>query len=144
MCGHHPFAIVFYETSQDEKPVLRWIKEDLSVRQRRALGYAVYRLLQRYGVSVCDTEFGRQLGGGLFEFRLRLQAGGANGESALLRVFCHAAGDRVILLLGAYDKGKDPGRRRQDREINVARHRLGEYVKRRPDVGRDPSGLPRL
>ena len=92
---------------------------------------------------MCDTEFGRQLGGGLFEFRLRLQAG-ANGESALLRVFCHAAGDRVILLLGAYDKGKDPGRRRQDREIKVARRRLGEYVKRRPDVGRGPSGLPLL
>ena len=125
MCGHRPFAIVFYETSQGEKPVLRWIKEDLSVRQRRALGYAVYRLLQRYGVSVCDTEFGRQLGGGLFEFRLRIQAG-AKGESALLRVFCHAAGDRVILLLGAYDKRKDPGRRRQGREIKVARRRLGE------------------
>jgi hypothetical protein len=74
MCGQRPFAIVFYETSQGDKPVLRWIKEDLSVRQRRALGYAIYRLLQRYGVSVCDTEFGRQLGGGLFEFRLRVKA----------------------------------------------------------------------
>jgi hypothetical protein len=93
MCGQRPFAMVFYETSQGDKPVLRWIKEDLSVRQRRALGYAVYRLLQRYGVSVCDTEFGRRLGGGLFEFRLRLK-GHTGGESALLRVFCHAAGDR--------------------------------------------------
>jgi hypothetical protein len=94
MCGQRPYAIEFYETPQGDKPVLRWIKEDLSVRQRRALGYAVYRLLQRYGVSICDTEFGRQLGGGLFEFRLRLKAP-TDGESALVRVFCHAAGDRV-------------------------------------------------
>jgi len=40
MCGQRPYAIVFYETPQGDKPVLRWIKEDLSVRQRRALGYA--------------------------------------------------------------------------------------------------------
>lgn len=71
MCGQRPYAIEFYEAPQGDKPVLRWIKEDLSVRQRRALGYAVYRLLQRYGVSICDT------------------------ESALVRVFCHAAGGRV-------------------------------------------------
>jgi len=94
MCGQRPFDIVCYETSEGDKPVLRWIKEDLSVRQRRALGYAIYRLLQRYGVSVCDTEFGRQLGGGLFEFRLRVKAR-RDGESALLRVFCNAAGDRI-------------------------------------------------
>ncbi len=74
MCDPRPFAIVFYETPRGDKPVLRGIKDDLSVRQRRALGYAIYRLLQRYGVGVCDTEFGRQLGDGLFEFRLRVRA----------------------------------------------------------------------
>ena len=140
MRDHRPFAIVFYETPHGDKPVLRWIKEDLSVRQRRALGYAVYRLLQRYGVGVCDTEFGRQLGGGLFELRLRLRAH-ADGESALFRVFCHAAGDRVILLLGGYDKGKDAGRRRQDHEIKVARRRLSEHLRRQQGADRDS---PRL
>ena len=99
--------------------------------------------MQRYGVGICDTEFGRQLGGGLFEFRLRLKAR-TDSESALVRVFCHAAGDRVILLLGGYDKGKDSGRRRQEREIKVARRRLTEYLRRRRDVDRDPPGLERL
>ena len=28
---------------------------------------AEYRLLQQYGIDACDTELGRQLGGGLFE-----------------------------------------------------------------------------
>ena len=129
MSGRRPFTIEFYESPRGDKPVLRWIKERLPVRQRRALGYALYRLLERYGAGVCETEFGRQLGGGLFEFRLRLHAR-ADGETALLRVFCHATGDRVILLLGAYDKGRNPTRRRQDREIEAARRRLTEYLSR--------------
>jgi len=61
--------------------------------------------------------------------------------SALLRVFCHATGDRVILLLGGYDKGKDPARRRQDHEIEVARRRLAEHLRRRQGGGWDLSGL---
>ena len=143
MHGYRPFAIEFYETPHGDKPVLRWIKEDLSVRQRRVLGYALSRLLPQYGIAVCDTEFGRQLGAGLFEFRLRLKAH-EDGEAALLRVFCHAQGERVILLLGGYDKRKHPGRRRQDREILVARRRLGEYLGRRRGAGESSAGLEGL
>ncbi len=123
-----PYSIEFYEESSGAKPALRWIREDLSVRQRRALGHAMYRLLQRYGVGVCGTEYGRQLGGGLFEFRVRLTSG-ADGERALLRVFCHAAGDRVVVL-GGYDKAKAPSRRRQSAEIVQARRRLRDLQSR--------------
>jgi hypothetical protein len=42
-------------------------------------------------------------------------------------VFCHAYGDRVILLLGGYDKGRDPSSRRQEREIALARSRLTDW-----------------
>ena len=56
-------------------------------------------LLQRYGVRLCDTEFGRHLGGWPFEFRLRLNAR-TDGDAALLRLLCDAAEDRVVLLLG--------------------------------------------
>jgi hypothetical protein len=45
----------------------------------------------------------------------------------LLRVFCHAHGHRVILLLAGYDKGADPSRKRQQREIDVARRRLADF-----------------
>ena len=129
MSATGPFAIEFYETPTGDKPVLGWIRQELSVRQRRALGYALYRLLQCYGVGICETEFGRQLGGGLFEFRLRLSEH-TDGERAILRVFCHATGDRVILLLGAYDKGRDPTRRRQAVEIRTARRRLADHLSR--------------
>ncbi|HZL07150.1 MAG TPA: hypothetical protein VFE45_17310 [Coriobacteriia bacterium] len=50
--------------------------------------------------------------------------------NVLLRVFCHATGDRVILLLGGYDKGSDASPRRQEREIALARRRLGDYRRR--------------
>ncbi len=124
-----PYAIEFYEAPSGDKPALRWIREDLTVRQRRALGYAMQRLLQRYGVGVCGTEFGRQLGGGLFEFRLRLSLA-SDGERALLRLFCHAADDRIVLVLGGYDKARSPSARRQAAEITRARRRLSAYRSR--------------
>ncbi len=48
----------------------------------------------------------------------------------LLRVFCHAHGDKLILLVGGHDKGEDASARRQDREIAVARKRLKDWQKR--------------
>ena len=67
--------------------------------------------------------FGRPLGEGLFEFRIL-----EDGLPA--RAFCHAYGERLILLLGAYDKGKDPSERRQNQEIKVARGRLKAWKTR--------------
>jgi hypothetical protein len=99
-------------------------------------------VLQVLGVGVCGTEFGRSLGRGLFEFRLRganlaevvpsTAAGDPAEAKLLLRVFCHAHGDKLILLLGGYDKGEDTAPRRQDKEIAVARKRLTDWRQRRP------------
>lgn len=131
------YEIEFYEDEHGDAPVLRWLREELSPRKRRALGTAMNNVLQVLGVGVCGTEFGRQLGKGLFEFRLRgadlakVVPGPAAVERAeakvLLRVFCHAHGDRLILLLGGYDKGNDPSAKRQDREIAIARTRLKDW-----------------
>lgn len=105
-------------------------------------------VLQHLGVGVCGTEFGKQLGGGLFEFRLRrdLRAiapaqpsaqqaqqrtrAGAS-EKILLRVFCYAHGEKLILLLAGYDKAKDLSPKRQEMEIRLARKRLEEWRRRR-------------
>jgi hypothetical protein len=93
-------------------------------------------------ISVCRGAYGKQLGEGLFEFRLRHDAGEIlrslgkpardepQRERILLRVFCHAHGDRLILLLGGYDKGADPSKHRQQREIAEARRRLVDFRKR--------------
>ncbi len=119
----------FYEDEQGRKPVLNWITDELDRHARRALGTAMRQILQEQGIGVCGSPFGRQLGDGLFEFRLReadlLEA------DLLLRVFCHAHGERLILLLGGYDKAQDPSKRRQKAEIAAARGRLRAWGRQR-------------
>lgn len=124
------YELEFYEDERGDRPVLRWIREELTPTQRAALGRAMRAVLQERGVGVCGTEFGKQLGKGLFEFRLRRSVE-EEGERILLRVFCHAYGNRVLLLLGGHDKGADPSPRRQDAEIAVARRRLADWQRRR-------------
>src|SRR5215469_13250942 len=100
------YTLEFFEDSNGRQPVRDWIKDELSPVDRRTVGAAMREILQEHGISVCGTHFGRQLGDGLFEFRLR-------EEGLLVRVFCHAYGRRVILLLGANDKGRDQSARHQ-------------------------------
>jgi hypothetical protein len=135
------YKLEFYEDERGDAPVRRWLREELKLAKRQALGYAMQIVLQRLGVAVCGTEWGKQLGGGLFEFRLRsdLRDWVRPGEEAgrfLFRVFCHAHGDRLILLLAAYDKGEDPSPRRQNAEIALARARLRDWQRRRAGTRR--------
>jgi hypothetical protein len=130
------YRLEFYEDERGDVPVRRWLREELTLPKRQVLGYAMQIVLQRLGVAVCGTEFGKQLGGGLFEFRLRSDLRdrvppGAEVGRILFRVFCHAHGDRLILLLAAYDKGEDPSPRRQNAEIALARARLRDWQRRR-------------
>lgn len=137
-----PFTIEFYETEDGASPVLRWLREELTPTQRRAIGVAMAEILQVQGIGVCAGAYGKQLGDGLFEFRLRHDAGeilrslgrraSTHGEREpiLLRVFCHAHGEQVVVLLGGYDKRRDPSHRRQQREIATARKRLADFRRR--------------
>jgi len=117
------FQLEFYAEASGRQPVLEWLRDEVSVSTRRVVGTALHEILQEQGVGVCGTPFGRQVGGGLFEFRLREGA-------LLLRAFCHAYGDRVILLLAAYDKSEDPSAKRQLKEIELARRRLTAWQHR--------------
>jgi phage-related protein len=136
------YTLEFYEDERGDQPVLRWLREELTPTQRRAIGVAMAEILQAEGVGVCRTAYGKQLGGGLFEFRLRHDAAEilrsvgksarleASSERILLRVFCHAYGDRIVLLLGGYDKGADPSAKRQQQEIATAWKRLADFKRR--------------
>jgi hypothetical protein len=65
------YKLEFFAEDDGTEPVLAWIKDDLTAAQRQAIGTAMRRILQANGVQVCSTPWGRQLGGGLFEFRVR-------------------------------------------------------------------------
>lgn len=136
------FELEFYADLSGDRPVLRWLREELSPTQRPAIGVAMAEILQAEGVGVCRGAYGKQLGDGLFGFRLRhdasevLRALGKavpdepGRERILLRVFCHAHGDHVIMLLGGCDKGADTSAKRQQREIAEAPRRLADYRRR--------------
>ena len=132
------FQLEFF-VEDDGNPVVRdWLRS-LSLTKKQVLGSAMRQILQRLGIGVCGTEFGKQLGQGLFEFRLRQKPGDVRNsegtkrlppEEILLRVFCHAHGNCLVLLLGGYDKGEDPSAKRQNKEIEKARARLRRWKAR--------------
>ena len=135
------FTIEFYEDASGRAPVWEWM-DDLTDTERAALLSAFELVLSHRGLEVCGTEWGKQLGDGLFEFRIRHTADeveamfGAGsrqakrGEKVLLRVFCHAYGAKIVLLLSGYDKGDDPSEKRQQKEIKKARVLLAEWEER--------------
>jgi hypothetical protein len=109
-----------------------------------ALDVAIERVLAVRGMDLVRTEWLKALGGGLHEFRVRHSAeetahmfGGepsdapGRQERVLLRVFVHFYGDKIVLLVGGYDKGDDPKERRQQREIAQARRLLAQFQERR-------------
>ncbi len=140
LTGEEPFHLEFYKDEGGDEPVLDWLRS-LDSARRRAIGVAMHEILAKMGIEVCGTEFGKHLGHGLFEFRVRQSAGqilaraghaGKSGRTGgekniLLRVYCHAHSDRVILLVAGYDKGRDASAKRGNKEIALARKRLAEF-----------------
>lgn len=136
------YEVEFYAEDGGRMPVRDWLLS-LPPSQKRAVGQAINKILQRDGINVCGTEFGKQLRGGLFEFRVRASSADVlkpgepdtNPWKMLVRIFCHAYGDKVVLLLAGYDKAKAPSARRQEAEIKLARARLKEWEQRQRQAG---------
>jgi putative component of toxin-antitoxin plasmid stabilization module len=95
-----------------------------------------------HGIDICAGEWGKPLGQGLFEFRVRrsldailttagLDPSSLSGadRSVLIRVFCTFHGDMIVVLYHGYDKKRDPSPKRQQKEIAKAR-KLHEAWKR--------------
>ncbi|PJI55865.1 hypothetical protein CTI14_01395 [Methylobacterium radiotolerans] len=108
---------------------------------------AIEKVLGELGHEVCSTEWGKSLGDGLFEFRVRkslraihdeFKESGADipdlpsgsNRDVLLRAFFTVHGDRIVLLLHVYDKKRDPSEKRQQREIKKARKQLRAWRER--------------
>jgi putative component of toxin-antitoxin plasmid stabilization module len=137
-----PYTLEFYEDDDGDEPVLRWLR-GLTPRKRRAMGVALYEILQHEGPNVVGTNFGKPIGGGIFEFRLdqdatevlarkgkRAKPETSEPAKILLRVFCHAHGNKIVLLLAGYDKGERPSPHHQQEQIEVAKQRLKSWKAR--------------
>ncbi len=120
------------ELFEDENGIIPFERfvNDLSDFKFVALDAAIDRVLSVRGLDLVRTEWLKALGEGLHEFRVRHNAdevarmfGGEapevnnQPEKVLLRVFVHFYGQKIVLLLGGYDKGDDPKEHRRQREI---------------------------
>jgi len=139
--GAPEWELEFYEEDGRE-PVLDFLR-GLDEVKEQALAAALSNVLAYEGIGVCGSSWGKwvQDAPGIFEFRVRHDAGTIlrqrglpipeeleerSGE-ILLRVFCHAHGKKIVLLLAGYDKGKEPSTRRQNAEIKRAKQRLTRW-----------------
>jgi len=134
----------FRDLDTGEEPARDWL-DSLKGRdevKRLAAIAALQCVLKVHGTDVCETEWGKNFGGGLYEFRIRHPAGAIqrmfpptrairkvlgnapdddSKANVLLRVFFTTYGAGIILLLSGYDKGRDASSTRQRAEIKKAR-----------------------
>ena len=135
------WTLEFYE-ERGREPVLDFLR-GLDEFKEQALAAALRNVLAHEGIGVCGSSWGKWVQGapGIFEFRVRHDAATILRERGLpvpeqldethtdilLRVFCHAHGRKVVLLLAGYDKGKEPSAKRQNAEIKRAKQRLTRW-----------------
>jgi hypothetical protein len=135
------WTLEFYEEGGRE-PVLDFLR-GLDEFKEQSLAAALDNVLAYEGIGVCGSSWGKWVPGaqGIFEFRVRHDAATILRERGLpvpeqleetdadilLRVFCHAHGKKVVLLLAGYDKGKEPSAKRQNAEIKRAKQRLTRW-----------------
>jgi len=133
------WKISFYrDLETGEKPCREWLDElaEDDPDKRLAALAAIERVLAKQGINVCEGEWGKNLGRGLYEFRIRHPATtieamfqpkeaparkAAGKPRILLRIFFTTYGKHVILLCSGYDKGTNPGKGFQSQQIKAAR-----------------------
>jgi hypothetical protein len=147
------WTLEFYEEAGRE-PVLDFLRR-LDEFKEQSLAAALRNVLAYEGIGVCGSSWGKWVrdAPGVFEFRVRHDAATILRERGLpvpqhlretdtdilLRVFCHAHGKKVILLLAGYDKGKEPSARRQNAEIKRANARLTRWKAQQKASTKPPS-----
>ncbi len=132
------YEVEFYEDDHGTEPALAFM-QSLSGAKRRAIGVALNEVLRYLGPDVCNTDYGKSLGQGLYELRLDQDAEQVlrkvgkqprpEREEAkiLLRVFFHVHGRKIVLLLSGYDKAQHGSKRHQNQQIETARKLLAPY-----------------
>jgi hypothetical protein len=135
------YQLEFYEDELGHEPALAFMRS-LDGLSRRAIGVALHEVLEYLGPDVAAGNFGKNLGGGLYEFRLDQNAEQIlhrKGKEArcepekgkiLIRVFFHPHGSKLLLLLSGYDKLKHSSANYQQKQIQHARKLLKNWVKR--------------
>ena len=113
----------------------RWYSKELTSYEQAVFTAAVENILEVYGMEICSGEWGKALGQGLYEFRIRQSlhaimtfghaepsiAKPGEDREVLLRAFVTFHGDKATLLIHGLNKKNDSSKKRQDKEIAKAR-----------------------
>lgn len=116
----------------------------LNEAERAVTDAAIEHVLAPIGIDICVTEWGKNLGRGLYELRIRRdietilrEHGSAQSvaevptrlrkKRVLIRVYCTFHGDKIVLLLGGYNKLRSPSRKQEQKEIRAARAALAAW-----------------
>ena len=115
-------------------------RNSLAPFEKELLDLSIEMILGRQGNNVCESNWGKSLGAGLYEFRINRSLSTLlndlgirdkdllrSNESKLFRIFFLVEGTKVILLLCGYNKGKDPSHKKQQKLIKTARSYLKQH-----------------
>ena len=119
-----PWQITYYVDENGREPFRRWV-DGLPPSAARAVFDEIEIRLALDGPNVCRDHWGRSLGRGLYELRIRR-------DRLLVRVFFGTARGRVVIILGGLDKGRRP--KHQRAAIEEARWRLADHRRRHNTV----------
>lgn len=134
---------VWRDDRSGEAPFERWFRRADPYVQA-VVDAVITEVVEPHGIDLLGTPWCTGLGDGLYEIRIRQSLNAVRGRAGpdgarrpgadrggrrpvLLRLFVTFHGERVVLLLHAYDKGRDPTERRQRREIARARRHLATW-----------------
>lgn len=118
------YNLEFYARDNGRQPAKEFI-DGLPEPKKGTLLAAIQTVLAKHGKDVCTTEYGKNLGTSLYEFRVR-------DDGVLIRVYFHPHGQRMVLLLAGYDKGRFGSGRREQNAIKQARKFLADYKRNPP------------
>lgn len=122
-----------WSTEYDEGGKFERFFLSLEGYEQAVVAAAIEHVLEVHGIDICSGSWGKSLGEGLYEFRIgtslsALLKGSPDYEESpgedkkvLVRVFCAFQGEKIVLLHHGYNKGKDPSKKRQQKEIKTAR-----------------------
>ena len=147
LCGQTLGGFVDNSTWQieifNEGNFARFFKR-LDEAERAVVDAAIQHVLVPLGIDICASEWGKSLGQGLYELRIRrnletiLREYGSpesverfpnrwHKKRILIRIYCTFYGDRVVLLLGGYNKLRAPSQKQEQKEIKAARATLASW-----------------
>ena len=112
--------------------------------ERAVVQAAIEHVLGQKGIDICAGEWGKNLGHGLYELRIRRNLEtllreygppdalhrvpkGWLKKRILVRIYCTFYGDKIVLLLGGFNKLRHPSPKQEQKEIKAARAALNHW-----------------